>query len=159
MLLYSVSMHGYLLKGTAPHPYAMPWVLPFLKKLPHAEENPQFFPFPRPFCPKFHLWNTDGCNGFRWPVSTAVVCGCRVLPRTYREPFTGCCRYCCKRTWGCKTAHFVQSEKQMRISAFGYYQHQMEVREKTISRTPPMHQRSQERLMNWLVLPHDFLKV
>lgn len=60
---------------------------------------------------------------------------------------------------GCKTTHFVQLERQMRTSAFGYYQQQMEVREKTISRTTPMHQCSQERLMKWLVLPHDFLKV
>lgn len=85
MLLYFVSMHRYLLNGRAPCPCAMSSALPYLKKTPHAEEKPQFFPFPRPFCPKFHLESTAGCNGFRWPVLAAAVCGCRVLPSTYRE--------------------------------------------------------------------------
>lgn len=47
----------------------------------------------------------------------------------------------------------------MRLSAFGYDQLQMVVKEKTIIRTAPMHRRRRERLMKWLVLLHDFLKV
>lgn len=93
MLLYFFSVHGYFIKGKSPHTYTMSWVLPL----------------PRSFCPKLYLWSTAGCHGFRWPVLTAVVCGCRVLPDTYREP--GCRWYCCRGGYGAVKASILFNQK------------------------------------------------
>lgn len=159
MLLYSISVHGYLLKGRASHPYAMSQVLPFLKKKsPLQRKTHKSSPSQGRFAQSFIFGAQLGTMASDGPFQLQWCGDARFCLALVENPEC-CCRCCCKgRIWGCKTTHVVQSEKQMRISAFGYYQHQMEVREKTVSRTPPMHQFSQGRLMKWLALPHDFLK-